>query len=194
MFIIDFRLLAKWVLILVSDELAADIVLVNGKVVTVDERDTIAEAVAIKHGRIVKVGTSGEVQELAGDNTEIIDLNGRAVLPGLTDAHVHMIQGGTRALDPRKLDCRDFYHPEIKSIGDIVSRIGKHARNIPKGDWVIAIGSPMADFRFIEGRYPSRVDMDKATTDHPAFISFRGTHHRRELAWVEDSRDNRGDT
>jgi predicted amidohydrolase YtcJ len=160
---------------LVSDELAADIVLMNGKVVTVDDEDTIAEAVAIKHGRIIKVGDSGDVRALAGDHTEVIDLKGRTVLPGLTDAHVHMIQGGTRALDPRKLDCRDFYHPEIKSIDDIVERIGEHARRTPKGDWIIAIGSPMADFRFSEGRYPTRDDMDMATTDHPAFISF-GAH------------------
>ncbi len=160
---------------MVSDELAADIVLVNGKVVTVDKEDTVAEAVAIKHGRIIKVGDSRNVQALAGDHTEVIDLKGRTVLPGLTDAHVHMIQGGTRALDPRKLDCRDFYIPEIKSIDDIVEMIGEHARRTPKGDWIIAIGSPMADFRFSEGRYPTRDDMDMATTDHPAFISF-GAH------------------
>jgi len=160
---------------LVSDELAADIVLVNGKIVTIDGKDTVAEAVAVKQGRIVKVGASGEVKALAGERTEVIDLDGRVVLPGLTDAHVHMIQGGTRSLDPRKLDCRDFYYPEIKSIDDVVERIGKHAGSIPKGDWIIAIGSPMADFRFSEGRYPTRADMDKATTDHPAFISF-GAH------------------
>ena len=160
---------------MVSNILAADIVLVNGKIVTVDEEDTVAEAVAIKNGRIVKVGSSEEVQVLAGTHTEVIDLNGRAVLPGLTDAHVHMIKGGTQALDPRKLDCRDLYHPEIKSIEDVVDRIGEHAKKTLKGDWIIAMGSPMGDFRFSEGRYPTRLDLDKATTDHPAFISF-GAH------------------
>ena len=123
----------------------------------------------------MKVGDSDQVKAFVGNHTKVIDLNGRTVLPGLTDAHVHMIQGGTRALDPRKLDCRDFYHPEIKSIADIIDRICEHAKNIPKGDWIIAIGGPMADFRFTERRYPTRLDLDKASTDHPAFISF-GAH------------------
>jgi len=153
----------------------ADLVLVNGKVVTVNADHSVAEAVAVKMGRIVKVGTSEDVRAMAGEGTKVIELEGRVVLPGLTDAHVHMIQGGTRALDPRKLDCRDFYHPEIKSIEDIVNRMGEHAKKIPKGDWVIAVASPMADLRFKEGRFPTKQDLDKATTDHPAFISF-GAH------------------
>ena len=153
----------------------ADLVLVNGKVITVDAEDTVAEAVAVKMGKIVKVGTSEEVRAMAGEGTTVIDLEGRAVLPGLTDAHVHMIQGGTRSLDPRKLDCRDFYHPEIKSIDDILDRMREHAKKIPKGDWVIAIASPMQDLRLKEGRFPTRWDLDKATPDHPAFISF-GAH------------------
>ena len=160
---------------MVSDELAADIVLVNGKVVTIDEEDTVTEAVAIKHGIIVKVASTEEVQAFVGDHTEVIELNGRVVLPGLTDAHVHMIQGGTRALDPRKLDCRDFYHSKIKSIQDVVDRMEEHAKITTKGAWIIAMGSPMADFRFKERRYPTRLDIDKATRDHPAFISF-GAH------------------
>ena len=149
--------------------------LINGKVITVDADDTVAEAVAVKMGKIVKVGTSEEVEALAGEGTTVIDLKGRAVLPGLTDAHVHMIQGGTRSLDPRKLDCRDFYHPEIKSIEDVVERMREHAEKTPRGEWVIAIGSPMADLRFKEGRFPTRWDLDRATTDHPAFIGF-GAH------------------
>ncbi len=158
-----------------SYESLADLVLVNGKVVTVDDNDTVAEAVAVKMGRIVKVGTSEEVKNMAGEGTLVIDLTGRTVLPGLTDCHVHMISGGTRALDTLKLDCRDFYHPEIKSIDDILDMIREHAKNIPKGDWVMVIASPMQDLRLKEGRFPTRWDLDKATTDHPAFISF-GAH------------------
>jgi predicted amidohydrolase YtcJ len=86
-----------------------------------------------------------------------------------------MISSGTRMLDPLKLDCRDFYHPEIKSIKDVVDRIREHSKKIPKGEWVVAVGSPMADFRYKEKRYPDKADLDKATTDHPAFISF-GAH------------------
>jgi len=153
----------------------ADLVLVNGKVVTVDNDNSVVDAVAVKMGRIVKVGTSEEVGAMVGEGTKVIDLGGRVVLPGLTDAHVHMIQGGTRALDPRKLDCRDFYHTEIKSIEDIINRMGEHAKKIHKGEWVMAIGSPMADMRLTERRFPDKYDLDKATVDHPAYISF-GAH------------------
>ena len=104
-------------------DIFADLVLYNGKIVTVDDNNTVAEAVAIKMGRIIKVGTSREIKEMAGEGTISIDLEGRTVLPGLTDCHVHMISGGARDLDPLLLDCRDFYHPEIKSIDDIISKM-----------------------------------------------------------------------
>jgi predicted amidohydrolase YtcJ len=158
-----------------STDLYADLVLVNGKIITVDEDDSVTEAVAVKMGQIVKVGTSEEVEAMAGEGTTRIDLKGRAVLPGLTDCHVHMISGGTRALDKSRVDCRDFYHPEIKSIEDVLERMREQAKKTEKGEWVVAVGSPMQDLRFKEGRFPTRWDLDKATPDHPAFISF-GAH------------------
>ncbi|MCK4582252.1 amidohydrolase family protein, partial [Candidatus Bathyarchaeota archaeon] len=69
----------------------ADLVLVNGKVVTMDPAESIAEAVAVKYNRIEKVGTTAEVLELKGDDTEVIDLGGRTVVPGFIDSHCHMI-------------------------------------------------------------------------------------------------------
>ncbi len=134
---------------MVSDEYErlADIILHNGKVVTVDNENTVAEAVAIKMGRIVKVGTSDAVKSMIGKSTSVIDLAGRSVLPGLTDCHVHMISGAAEDLDPLTIDCRDFYHPEIKSIDDIVGKMREQARKIPKGNWIMANGSAMADFR-----------------------------------------------
>ena len=158
-----------------SNGLYADLILVNGKIITVDDEDSVAEAVAVKMGKIVKTGTTEEVESLAGDGTTRIDLEGRAVLPGLTDCHVHMISGGTRALDQSRVDCRDFYHPEIRSIEDIVEKMREQAKKTEKGEWVVAVGSPMQDLRFEEQRFPTRWDLDKATTDHPAFISF-GAH------------------
>ena len=158
-----------------SNDIYADLILVNGKIITVDDKDNIAEAVAVKMGKIIKAGTSEEVEALSGEGTTRIDLNGRVVLPGLTDCHVHMISGSTRSLDKSKLDCRDFYHPEIKSIEDVLDRMKEHTKKIKKGDWIVAIGSPMQDLRFKERRFPTRWDLDKATPDHPAFISF-GAH------------------
>jgi predicted amidohydrolase YtcJ len=67
----------------------ADAVLVNGKIVTVDDRFTIAQALAIRNGRIVKVGTTAEIDALKGPSSRIVDLGGRTVIPGLIDNHSH---------------------------------------------------------------------------------------------------------
>jgi predicted amidohydrolase YtcJ len=158
-----------------SGVLFADLVLLDGDVITVDAEDRIAEAVAVKDGKIVGVGTCEEIKGFIGEDSTIIELAGRCVLPGLTDAHVHMIAGGTRAMDPKKLDCRDFYIPEIKSIADVVARIKDHSTTIPKGKWIEVIGSPMQNHRFKERRFPNKKDLDEAAPEHPAFMSF-GAH------------------
>ena len=155
--------------------LFADLVMVKGKVVTVDGKSTVAQAVAVRDGRIVRIGTTKEIMKLKGKDTRIIDLKGRTVLPGLTDAHVHMISSAARALDTRWLDCRDLYHPEIKSLEDILERIEKYAQKQPKGSWIRVQGSPMQPFRLKERRFPNKHDLDKAAPEHPAFIYF-GAH------------------
>ena len=70
----------------------ADLVLLNGKIVTMDDAESIAEAVAVKYGRITYIGSSEEVAYLVGDKTEAIDLKGRAVIPGLIDSHGHIVR------------------------------------------------------------------------------------------------------
>src|SRR6266850_4244184 len=74
---------------------APDLVLSNGKIITVDERFSIAQAVAVRGERIVAVGTNSEIVRLAGPNTRRIDLRGRAVIPGLIDNHMHLLRAGT---------------------------------------------------------------------------------------------------
>ena len=73
----------------------ADLVLTNGKIVTVDERFTIAQAIAVKGERIVAVGTNQDISRLAGPNTRRIDLRGRTVIPGLIDNHMHLLRAAT---------------------------------------------------------------------------------------------------
>ena len=81
-----------------------DMVLVNGKVVTVDDRFSIREAVAIREERILAVGTSPEIRALAGPHTRVVDLKGRTVLPGLIDSHNHMLRAGFRWPQEVRLD------------------------------------------------------------------------------------------
>src|SRR5439155_830424 len=70
----------------------AELILVNGKVVTADELNTVAQGIAIKDGRILAVGTNREIRALKAEDTKVVDLNGRTVIPGLIDSHIHAIR------------------------------------------------------------------------------------------------------
>jgi predicted amidohydrolase YtcJ len=99
---------------MISDDLLrADLTLINGKVVTVDADNSIMEAVAVKGGRIVAVGSTAEVSGLMGKGTALLDLAGKTVLPGIIDSHTHPGHGATRLLE---IDCRA---PHIKGIRDL---------------------------------------------------------------------------
>src|SRR4051812_11492605 len=71
---------------------SADLILINGKIVTADENNTVAQAIAIQNGRILAMGANGEVRALGGPNSRIVDLGGRTVIPGLIDSHIHAIR------------------------------------------------------------------------------------------------------
>ena len=80
---------------ILSAQGAPDLILSNGKIITVDERFTIAQAVAIRGDQVVAVGTNQEIDRLAGAGARRIDLRGRAVIPGLIDNHMHLLRYGT---------------------------------------------------------------------------------------------------
>src|SRR5215471_17574934 len=81
--------------LLKAQQPAPDLVLLNGKVITVDERFAIAKALAVRGDRLVAVGSNSDVARLAGPNTRRIDLRGRSVIPGLIDNHMHLLRAGT---------------------------------------------------------------------------------------------------
>src|SRR6266705_7046240 len=83
---------------------APDLILTNGKIITVDEKFTIAQAVAIKGERVIAVGTSQQIGQMAGPATRRIDLRGRAVVPGLIDNHMHLLRAGTTWAHEVRLD------------------------------------------------------------------------------------------
>jgi predicted amidohydrolase YtcJ len=153
--------------------LSADLMLINGRVLTVDSRDTVAQAVAVRGGRIVAVGSSAEIEPLAGASSQVIDLDGRTALPGLTDCHVHLASDSSRAVE--SVECRDLYVPGIDSVAAIASRLRQWAVSIPPGQWIVARGSPLADFRLKERRLPTKAELDAAVPRNPAYISF-GAH------------------
>jgi predicted amidohydrolase YtcJ len=140
----------------------ADLVFLNGQVITVDEDNRIVEAVAVKENRIMAVGTSREVESLIGDDTETIDLRGKSLLPGFIDAHVHFTGYGLNKL---AVSCKE---PHIQSIEDIRKDLKTKAGETPKGEWVRAWG--FNDTKVTEQRYPTRWELDEISTEHPIII------------------------
>lgn len=148
--------------------MVADLVLLNGKVVTVDPNDTITEAVAVKGGRIVGVGTSEEVKELIGEETKVIDLKGKTLLPGFIDTHCHPALGGTEIFE---VDCRS---PPVKSIKEILEKIQEKAEKTSKGEWIRARN--YNENKLLERRHITRWELDQVAPDNPVFISKETGH------------------
>lgn len=138
----------------------ADLVLVNGKVVTVDRNDSIAEAVAVKNGKIMKVGTSQDVRALTGEKTKVIDLEGKAVLPGLIDCHIHV--DWYSATTKLFLNIRGSANTPLEKI---LEKIRKKVQETPKGEWIIAQG------RIAMQPYPTKEELDELAPDNPVIIN-----------------------
>ncbi len=104
--------------------MAADYVFVNGDVVTVNPNNEVAEAVAVEGGRILAVGTTAELTGLRGPRTRVVDLEGRSLLPGFIDSHLHMLLYGTNRLG---VDCKNG----VGSVKEMVDRLTERAAETP---------------------------------------------------------------
>ena len=151
-------------------KLYADMVLLNGKIVTVDEENSVEEAVAVKFGRILAVGKNNEIEGMVGEGTEVIDLEGRTVIPGLIDSHCHIVSSGAR----RAMSVDLSEEAGVRSIADIQMRLAERAKTTPKGEWVT--GYKEDDSKLSEKRHPTRWDLDEASGEHPILISTVGGH------------------
>ena len=139
---------------------AADLILTNGKIITVDDRFTIAQAVAVRGDRIVAVGTTADITKLAGPNTKRIDLRGRSVVPGLIDNHMHLLRAGTTW-------AREVRFDGVTSRRQAVNLLTARARAIPAGEWVYNIGGWSVD-QFADSRAPfTREELDRIAPNHP---------------------------
>jgi predicted amidohydrolase YtcJ len=171
-------LLAGLFLFVVSDcgsvvpaALAPDSVLYNGKIATVDEDFSIAQAVAIKSGRFVAVGSDSEILALAGADTERVDLEGKTVLPGFNDSHLHLSWPVGEPPDPaiQKLG-------KAQSIVEIVELVREKAAATPDGEvvWIPGGGSRVDQIQ--EKRWPNRHDLDPVSPNNPVILIFSGDH------------------
>ncbi len=145
----------------------AERVLINGKIITVDARDSIAQAVAIAGGKIVAVGTNEQIKPRIGKSTEVIDLEGRTATPGLIDAHVHFIAPLPSIVD--------LSGSEIKRLDDVLSRVRKRVGEVKEGEWVIGRG--WDEGKLAERRYVAATDLDAVSPKNPVWLTHTTGHY-----------------
>ncbi|MGQ7276873.1 amidohydrolase [Brevibacillus thermoruber] len=147
----------------------ADIVFLNGQVVTADPQNRVAEAVAVSGNRIAAVGGNEEMRRHVHEGTRVIDLEGRSLLPGFIDAHLHITLYGTNKLG---VDCKAA---GIDSVDGLLEALKRQAERTPAGAWVRASG--FDENRMKERRYPTRRELDEVSTEHPIFVMRTCAHH-----------------
>ena len=152
---------------------SADTVLFNGKIVTVDPRFSIQEALAVRDGRIVAIGSSADVRKLAGRDSRTVDLQGRTVIPGLIDSHMHAIRAALS------------FSTEVNWIGarsltEALDRIRSASRAMKPGAWLIVAGGWNVQ-QFKENRRPNQADLVAAAPGNPVYVRARPFECGREL-------------
>ena len=146
----------------------ADLILTNGKIITVDAAFTVAQALAIAGERILAVGSDAAMARVSGPTTRVVDLKGKAVIPGITDGHAHMDREALRSVFPAL--------GRVRSVRDIQDRIAELARAKQPGEWIVTmpIGDPPYYFDvpdiLAEKRWPTRQELDAAAPNNPVFI------------------------
>ena len=165
-----------------------DLVIINGNVHTMDYRDTLAQAVAIRGGRIVAIGSNADVEEYRRPGVPVIDASGQTVLPGFIEPHDHL------AAQPSWKLAVDVNTDPKMTISDVVDRVRERAANTPRGEWIMGVGydqTYVADMRHL-----NKHDLDAATSDHPVFISHVSGHlayvnsMAMELAGIHSERED----
>ena len=151
---------------------APDVIYINGTVVTMDAASHTVEAVAVKRDRIAALGTTADIRKLAGAATKVIDLRGKAMLPGFVDAHSHFPGAGTSAL--YEVNVQSPPLGPVNGIGDMIAALKEKAQQTPKGQWIR--GSGYDQTLLEEGRHPTRADLDAASTEHPIYITHASGH------------------
>ncbi|MFE7192584.1 amidohydrolase [Kitasatospora sp. NPDC057595] len=160
----------------------ADLVLVDGDVLTVDAGFSTAQALAVRDGVITAVGSTAAVLGHAGPATRVVDLRGRTVLPGINDSHLH---GHAWGLNRPPL-ALDLNFPAVRSIADIVAAVAAAARAAAPGEWIVGRGwdvGYLAECRDGSRTLPDRADLDAAAPDNPVCLTDFSDH----MAWVNSA-------
>ncbi|TRW25929.1 amidohydrolase [Flavobacterium zepuense] len=145
-----------------QSKVAPTLIVHNAKIHTLDENNTVTEAMAVANGKVIKTGKSSDILKLKAKNTQVIDAKGKVVVPGLFDSHMHIIRGGR------------FFNTElrwdgVRSLKRALAMLKEQAQRTPKGQWVRVVGGWNA-YQFEEKRLPTLEEINEATGDVPAFV------------------------
>jgi predicted amidohydrolase YtcJ len=157
----------------------AELILHNGRIVTVDREFSVVPAMAVRDGRVVAIGAEADVLKLQGAGTQVIDLEGGMVLPGLIDSHVH----------PSGASMYEFDHavPAMESIDDVLAYIRDRAKVVPEGEWIVL--QQVFITRLREQRYPTKQELDEAAPKHPVVFRTGPDASVNSLALAENGID-----
>lgn len=143
-----------------SDQEKAETVLVNANVITMDCSNSRAQAVAVRDGKILAVGSKEDVSRSIGKTTKIIDVKGKTVLPGFIDAHAHLTYTGLF------LSSLDLFG--VQSVKELLEKVREYAGRLPEGKLLLGFG--LDDAKYPEKRYPTRFELDEVAPNHFALI------------------------
>ncbi|HEX6769479.1 MAG TPA: amidohydrolase, partial [Candidatus Binatia bacterium] len=142
----------------------ADLVLRGGKILTVDGAFSIKQAVAIRDGLLVAVGSDGEIRDYIGPQTRVIDLAGRTVIPGLIDSHIHATVAGL-SWDT------ELHWEQNRTLADGLRQIATAAKNKKAGSWIV-VGGGWVPTQFVEQSFPTRAELDAVAPNHPVYVQY----------------------
>lgn len=150
----------------------ADLVIMNGNIITVDKNFSLRQAVAVKDGKIAAVGGNTDVEPMIASTTRVLDLKGKTMLPGINESHMHApFFGASRP--PLSLD---LTFPAVRSIPDMVEALRKKTTDVKPGEWIRGFGwdqSSLEECRNDPSKLPRKWDLDAVSPDHPvAFTDF----------------------
>jgi predicted amidohydrolase YtcJ len=154
-----------------------DLLLVNGRIHTMDSQSSTAAAMAIRDGRIVAIGSDQQLRALRPHAAKIVDLKGQAVIPGLIDSHTHALSWALGVV----AQAIDATYPKMKSIADIAAAVKARASELPAGRPII--GSGWDETKLSEHRTPTRADLDAISPNHPVILGHISGHS----VWVNSA-------
>lgn len=146
-------------------------IFINGTVLTMDEKNSVAQAISVRDGVIEAVGSDRMIRQMIKANSQVTDLQGKTLIPGFIDAHSHFPVSGLNAISA------DLSPPptgKIQTIGQLLQRILQKAETTPPGEWVLGFGYD--DSSLMEQRHPTRLELDQIAPDHPVYLWHSSGH------------------